>query len=85
MAEWSNIDLAVVVVYFGVVLAIGVWAGRGERDATDYFLAGRALPWYLIGFSFFASNMSGASFVGLIGASYSYGLAVHSKWKTARP
>ena len=84
LGNWAVLDAIVVVTYFALVLAIGVWAGRGERDATDYFLAGRALPWYLIGFSLFASNMSGASFVGLIGASYSYGLAVfHYEWTAA--
>ena len=65
MVALSSIDLAVVGLYLVVVIAFGLWAGRGARDATDYFLAGRALPWYLIGFSFYASNMSGASFVGL--------------------
>ena len=79
----SNLDIAIVVVYAVGVMAHGMWAGRGERDAVDYFLAGRALPWYLIGFSFFASNMSGASFVGLMGASYEHGLVVFNYEWTA--
>ena len=70
MIALSFIDLAVVAIYLVVVIAFGLWAGRGKRDETDYFLAGRALPWYLIGFSLYASNMSGASFVGLMGAAY---------------
>ncbi len=83
MVALSAIDLAVVFSYLVVVVAIGLWAGRGERDTTDYFLAGRALPWYLIGFSFFASNMSGASFVGLMGAAYSHGMVVFNYEWTA--
>ncbi len=79
----SGIDVAVVLVYLLAVVAIGLWAGRGERDTADYFLAGRALPWYLIGFSFFASNMSGASFVGLMGAAYSHGMVVFNYEWTA--
>ncbi len=83
MVALSQIDLAVVATYHVVVMAFGLWAARGERNATDYFLAGRALPWYLIGFSFFASNMSGASFVGLMGASYEHGMVVFNYEWTA--
>ena len=84
MTDWTAIDAGVVAGYFVVVVAIGLWAGRGGRDATSYFLAGRTLPWYLIGFSFYASNMSGASFVGLIGASYSHGMVVFNyEWTAA--
>lgn len=83
MVELSSIDLAVIAVYLTAAVGFGLWVGRGERDATDYFLAGRALPWYLIGFSFYASNMSGASFVGLMGASYSHGMAVFNYEWTA--
>ena len=62
---------------------LGFWVGRGERNATDYFLAGRNLPWYLIGLSLYASNMSGASFVGLMGASYQEGMVVFNYEWTA--
>ncbi|MFQ5786228.1 MAG: sodium/solute symporter [Alphaproteobacteria bacterium] len=81
--ELAAIDLAVIAVYFTAVIGHGLWVGRGERDAADYFLAGRMLPWYLIGFSFFASNMPGASFVGLMGASYSHGMVVFNYEWTA--
>ena len=83
MVELSHVDLAVVAGYLLLVLSFGLWAGRGERDAADYFLAGRALPWYLIGLSFFASNMSGASFVGLMGAAYEQGMVVFNYEWTA--
>ena len=81
--QLSAADIAAVGVYAAIVLALGFWAGRGERDAEDYFLAARALPWYLIGLSFFASNMSGASFVGLIGAAYEHGMVVFNYEWTA--
>jgi len=83
MAKLSSIDVAVVIFYLVAVIVFGLWAGRGERNATDYFLAGRGLPWYLIGLSFFASNMSGASFVGLMGAAYSHGMVVFNYEWTA--
>ena len=84
MTDLASVDLIVIVLYFLIILAIGIWSGRGERNAEDYFLAGRALPWYLIGFSFFASNMSGASFVGLMGAAYQHGITVFNyEWTAA--
>ena len=84
MVELNTLDLVVIAVYLAGVLALGLWAGRKEESADDYFLAGRALPWYLIGLSFYASNMSGASFVGLMGAAYSEGLSVfHYEWTAA--
>jgi SSS family solute:Na+ symporter len=81
--EVAAIDVIVVFVYLTFVIAHGFWVGRGGRDVVDYFLAGRLLPWYLIGFSLYASNMSGASFVGLIGASYSHGMMVFNYAWTA--
>ena len=80
----SPLDAATVVFYLALIVGLGFWAGRGRRSAADYFLAGRALPWYLIGASFFASNMSGASFVGLMGAAYRHGVVVfHYEWTAA--
>jgi SSS family solute:Na+ symporter len=79
----SGFDLWVVAAYLAAIVGFGLWAGRGERSAADYFLAGRALPWWLIGLSFYASNMSGASFVGLVGASYEHGMAVFTYEWTA--
>jgi SSS family solute:Na+ symporter len=45
--------------FFAVISAIGYWAGRRERTSHQgYFLAGRKLPWYVVGGSFIASNIS---------------------------
>ena len=45
--------------FFVVLSAIGYWAGRRERTSpTEYFLAGRTLPWYVVGGSFIASNIN---------------------------
>jgi SSS family solute:Na+ symporter len=83
MTELSAADLATIALYFVIVVALGLWVGRGERNAEDFFLAGRRLPWFLIGLSYFASNMSGASFVGLTAAAYEYGLVVFNYEWTA--
>ncbi len=68
--------------YFVVLCAIGLWAGRKEKVAADdYFLAGRTLPWYVVGCSFVASNISTEHFVGMIGAAFVYGICVAmSEW-----
>ncbi len=63
--------------FFVVLSAIGYWAGRRERTSPDeYFLAGRRLPWYVVGGSFIASNISSEHFIGMIGAAFIYGQCV---------
>ncbi len=63
--------------YFVVLCAIGLWTGRNEKSgADDYFLAGRTLPWYVVGSSFIASNISTEHFIGMIGAAFVYGICV---------
>lgn len=72
----SWIDLAVILVYFVAVLAIGVLVARGVETGDDLFLAGRRLRWPEIGGSLFASNISSTTLIGLAGAAYTSGLAV---------
>ncbi|ANY19354.1 Sodium/glucose cotransporter [Tsuneonella dongtanensis] len=66
--------------------AIGLWAGRRSADtdeSEDYFLAGRSLPWYVVGSSYIAANISTEHFIGLIGAAFIYGIAVATgEWST---
>ncbi|MHA6345375.1 sodium:solute symporter [Roseivivax sp. CAU 1761] len=79
------LDYAIVLVYFAGVIAHGVYVARKQKaGSANYFLAGRSLPWYLIGFSLFASNMSGSSFVGLMGGTYANGIAIFNyEWTAA--
>lgn len=72
------------------VIAIGIWKSRdeeleGEKGATDYFLAGRGLTWWLVGFSLIAANISTEQFVGMSGASANWlGMAIASyEWMAA--
>ena len=63
--------------YFVILCLIGFWAGRKEKTKSDdYFLAGRTLPWYVVGSSFIASNISTEHFIGMIGAAFVYGICV---------
>jgi SSS family solute:Na+ symporter len=59
------IDLVVFIGFMALVVGISLYAGRRERTSEDYFLAGRKLTWYLIGFSLIASNISTEHFVGM--------------------
>ena len=82
----SNIDIGVIVAYFVVIVAIGVWVARRTDTGEDLFLAGRSLTWGVIGFSLFASNISSTTLIGLSGAAYSSGIAVSTyEWMSGVP
>jgi len=75
----SNLDWAVVVLYFVVVFAVafGVTRGRGSRESAEgYFLGGRNAGWFVIGASLFASNIGSEHLVGLAGTGAASGVAV---------
>ncbi|MBN1541537.1 solute:sodium symporter family transporter, partial [candidate division KSB1 bacterium] len=83
--ELSWIDLLVFIAFMLTVVGVSLYAGRRERTSEDYFLAGRKLTWYLIGFSLIASNISTEHFVGMAGSAFSrIGLAIASfEWTAA--
>jgi SSS family solute:Na+ symporter len=84
--EFAVLDVAVFVIFLVAVITVGVLKSRGERDSEAYFLAGRGLNWWLIGFSLIAANISAEQFVGMSGqaAKDSIGLAVASyEWIAA--
>jgi solute:Na+ symporter, SSS family len=73
----DRIDYLAFAGYFLILSIIGFAAGRRERGTSDdYFLAGRRLPWYVVGGSFIASNISSEHFIGMIGAAFLYGICV---------
>lgn len=56
---------------------IGWYVGRSKKQAaSDYFLAGKTLPWYVVGSSYIAANISTEHFLGMIGAAVLYGIVV---------
>jgi solute:Na+ symporter, SSS family len=82
------VDVAVFVVFIVAVVAVGLIKSRTDKerqDVKDYFLAGRGLSWWLIGFSLIAANISTEQFVGMSGAAASHvGLAIASyEWMAA--
>ncbi len=82
------IDILVFVVFILLVIAVSLWKSRSsgrQQDTSDYFLAGRGLSWWLIGFSLIAANISTEQFVGMSGSAASHvGLAIASyEWMAA--
>ncbi|KAM9734364.1 sodium/glucose cotransporter 1 [Menidia menidia] len=71
-------DIAVIVIYFLVVLAVGVWAMVRTNRSTvgGFFLAGRSMVWWPIGASLFASNIGSGHFVGIAGTAAASGIAI---------
>lgn len=70
----STLDLAIIVIYFIIVLGIGLLIARSTKTGEDLFLGGRTFTWGLIGLSLFASNISSTTLIGLSGAAYSSGV-----------
>ncbi|MEO1514490.1 MAG: sodium:solute symporter [Bacteroidota bacterium] len=82
----SNIDLGIVILYFIVVIAIGLTIARRNQTSEDLFLGGRTFTWGLIGLSLFASNISSSTIIGLSGAAYSSGVVQSVyEWMSAIP
>lgn len=82
--SFSTFDTLVFVGYFVVVAVVALLVSRREREAADYFLASRNLPWWLIGISLIASNISTEHFVGMAGSGVDFGLAIASyEWMAA--
>src|SRR5205814_2726829 len=73
----NGIDWLMIALYFSVLLGVAWWVvRRGKDTATDYFLAGRNLGWWVIGASIFASNIGSEHIVGLAGSGAADGVAL---------
>jgi solute:Na+ symporter, SSS family len=77
-------DLLMVLVYVIFIVGLGFYFAKNMETTDDYFLAGRSLTWWLIGFSLFASNVSSSTLVGLSSAAFSSGISVYNyEWMAA--
>jgi len=76
-----RLDIVLFALYLLVNLALGIWVARRKTAGTrDYFLAGEGLPWYTIGGSIIAANISTEHFIGMIGVAYAVGFVV-AQWE----
>jgi SSS family solute:Na+ symporter len=79
--NFNTFDLVICIGFYAAVLGFAFWKSRGSSGATDYFLGGRSLPWWLIGVSIVAANISTEQMVGMAGqGAGGVGLAV-SLWQ----
>ena len=71
----STLDIAIFLGSIVLIMAVGLWSGRREKDTEDFFLAGRSVPWWGITGSIFGTNISANHLVGMMGIGYSIGFA----------
>lgn len=86
--DFSTIDIIVFVSYALLIVGIGLYVSRDKKghvkNAEDYFLAGKSLPWWAIGASLIAANISAEQFIGMSGSGFAIGLAIASyEWMGA--
>ena len=76
----ATIDLIVLIVYLLGMMGFGIWIANREKteNTRDYFLASQALPWWAIGGSLIASNISSEQILGMNGSGFELGLAIAS-------
>lgn len=84
----SFIDIMVFAIYVAIIIGVGLWVSRDkkgvEKSTEDYFLAGKSLPWWAVGASLIAANISAEQFIGMSGSGFSIGLAIASyEWMAA--
>ena len=86
--SFSPLDYAIFIGYALLILGVGLWVSRTkdgqEKSAEDYFLASKSLPWWAIGASLIAANISAEQFIGMSGSGFTLGLAIASyEWMAA--
>ncbi len=86
--NFGNIDYIIFGLYAALILSIGLWVSRSKKGksktAEDYFLASKSLPWWAIGTSLIAANISAEQIIGMSGQGFGIGLAIASyEWMSA--
>jgi SSS family solute:Na+ symporter len=81
-------DYVVFIAYAILILGVGLWVSRDkeghQKNAEDYFLASKSLPWWAIGTSLIAANISAEQFIGMSGSGFALGIAIASyEWMAA--
>lgn len=85
--KFTFLDICVFLLYCAIVLLIGIVISRRvnkTKDTNSYFFAGNSLPWYLVGSSIIAANISAEQFVGMSGSGFAMGLTIATyEWLAA--
>ena len=85
---FSTIDYVVFILYIASIIFMGLYVSRSkkghQKDTKDYFLASKSLPWWAIGSSLIAANISAEQFIAMSGSGFAVGLAIASyEWMAA--
>lgn len=67
---FTILDALVIVAYLAGTTALGIWVGRRQQGSTDYFVAGRQIPWWAVLFSIVATETSALTFISIPGLAY---------------
>src|SRR5437764_5443923 len=71
------IDLAVFVVYMVVSVGLGLWVVRkGKQTAQSYFLGNKTIPWFVVGCSMVAADISSEQFISNVSGAYKFGIVL---------
>jgi SSS family solute:Na+ symporter len=86
--NFQFLDYLIFICYAVLILGVGLWVSRDkkghQKNAEDYFLASKSLPWWAIGASLIAANISAEQFIGMSGSGFALGLAIASyEWMAA--
>ena len=86
LVHLSPVDLVIIVFYFALVLAIGLYLKGRSQTGEDFFMAGREMTAWIAGLSFLSANLGSLELMGWAAAAYQYGiLATHWYWIGAIP
>lgn len=83
--DFALVDKIIFAAYAVLIFGIGIWVSRGKGETSEsYFLADKSLPWWAIGASLIAANISAEQFIGMSGSGFAVGLAIASyEWMAA--
>src|SRR5215831_12366150 len=86
LVSLSGVDLAIIAIYFALVLVIGFYLKRFATTGEDFFLAGREMTAWVAGLAFVSANLGSLELLGWAGSAYQYGImAAHWYWIGAIP
>lgn len=76
--NFSTTDQFIFGIYLIAMMGLGIWISRKYKsdDTNDYFLAGKSLPWFVVGGSLIASNISAEQMIGMAGSGFALGLSI---------
>ena len=83
----TTLDIVIFLASIVLIMAVGLWTGRKEKDTEDFFLAGHGVPWWGVAGSIFGTNVSANHLVGMMGVGYSIGFAqahfeIGGRWRS---